>query len=86
MESTSGAEPGHQRQGDQQQGGDSGKGTEQAVDELDPGVKGVEVGVIVPGVVLPESVWRSASKVVPDKWSAGAIHRESRSRIIRPAP
>ena len=52
--------------------GRSGKGTEQAVDELHPRVEGVEVGVIVAGVVLPKAaVAVGAQRMVPDRWSAG---------------
>ena len=43
------------RQGCEQQGGQSGKCAEQPVDELDPGMEGVEVGVIVPFVVGPQA-------------------------------
>ena len=40
-------------QGYKQECWQTGKGAEQAVDELHPSMKGVEVGVIMAGVVLP---------------------------------
>ena len=47
--------PAWQRQGHQNQGGETGKCTQQPVDELHPCVEGVEGGVVVSCIVRPKS-------------------------------
>jgi len=57
------------RQCDQQEGGQSCKGAEKSIDEFNPRVKRIEMGVIVTRVVLPQAAVsirfkRSTRKVI----------------------